>query len=198
MLNKEHFLLLTALILSIFVYNKAKERTVLPKVEMKILKSKEKIKNIHTIQNISFSEKYIIDSIDFLKKRELIHAKLGNFGYDKNFYIELKSVINVHQRGFFDFLVDSDDGFVFFHNHKKISEYPYTRAHKESKVSVFLEKGIHHIKINYFQGEGLLKLKVMYKLENAQDKYIFGKDSKYISFLDVRKKYDNSVSFKEE
>ena len=63
---------------------------------MLISQNKSDINKINEKRNISFSEEYIIDTINFINDDELTHEILGEFGYSKNFFIDMSSHFKVN------------------------------------------------------------------------------------------------------
>ncbi|NWF65837.1 MAG: hypothetical protein HXX81_00025 [Campylobacterales bacterium] len=152
-------------------------------IKVDISKTKNQIKSINDNFDIAYTKSYDIDVINFKNSNELVHEKLGNLGFNDNFFCDFKSKIDVSEDIKIVIYLYSDDGFKFFIDSIKYGEFINDRAFSLSKFEIPLTKGIHEGKILYFQGYGQLGIKVEYEV--AGKKYLWGENSKYIKFLKV-------------
>ena len=180
MLNKNWVFLIIMLILTSFVLSKVAFNTLDKNIKMTISQNKKSIKTIDQKYDIKNKKSYFIDIIDFESKNSFVHSKLGNLGFSKDFFVDFEFTIELKKDEEIVFGIESDDGFALFINSKELFSFKKDRPMTLSKKSVSMKKGIHNIKIKYYQGYGQMGIRAFYKSDN---KTVFiGQDSDNIKF----------------
>ncbi len=151
---------------------------------LKIQANKNKIKSINDLREIKLSSIKFIDTLNFPSTKYLAHAKHGQIGYDKNYFLDFRGKFNTLEKAEYEIKIISDDGYKLFIDDKLISEHIKDRsADKFDELTIELDQGLHDFFMTYFQGYGNAALEVMYRKKGNKNFYHFGKDSKIIKFL---------------
>lgn len=185
-IKKNHFLLVTVIMLGILIVYKIIPLRVLfadKNIDMIISKSKTSLTNLDNMRNISAMEKYSIDKIDFDNGQELKHSVLGITGYTTDFFIDFSTVLYAVDDCTIVFTVYSDDGFRMSIDDVLIMEFTGDRPFSMSEKEFRLAKGIHTLKMSYYQGYGQLGLKAYYKKTDSGTRYFLGESSRDLKFF---------------
>lgn len=167
---------------SIFSYIKSTPISIEKKLEVVLLKNREPIVHINQTKNIDHTKTFYIDRLYFYNGNILNHYKLGKIGgYVSDFYLIIKSKMEVKESGEYTFLIQSDDGFILKIDNQKICNYDTHRPITLNECKVNLQKGEHALEIEYYQGFGNQGLIGEYK-DNKGKIYYIGQDSKSIEF----------------
>ena len=86
-----------------------------------------------------------------------------------NFALRMKSFISIENDGMYTFYLISNDGSKLYIDNKLLIDSDGEHGIKESNSSVYLKKGKHPVKVEYFQSGGTKALSVLYS--SAEIKY---------------------------
>jgi hypothetical protein len=117
---------------------------------------------------------------DFNKLKAVVKGKVFQFELDKidvpknNFAIQFRSTIKIEKEGHYVFATSSNDGSKLYINNKLIVDNDGEHGVKEMSGSIFLSKGMHSIRVEYFQSGGSKALKVKYRSDEITDQAIPG------------------------
>jgi hypothetical protein len=184
--NNEKILLLIVLFIGVLLIVKTIKLPTTGTVNIAIMQQKGSISTVDTVKKLVSTKNILVDSINFLESRILEHPSLGKLGYSSNIFLKAKTQMSVLHSGKYIFLVSSDDGFRLKIDNKTVCEHPGDRPMQTTICSVQLSKSTHKFVLEYFQGGGPMGLKVKYKLRNEGSSQFVGKDSKYISFKEMK------------
>lgn len=96
----------------------------------------------------------------------------------EHFAMKFEGFVKVPETGIYSFYSNSDDGTKLFIHDKLVVDNDYTHGMTEKSGAVALNKGLHPIKIIFFQGYGGKGLEV--RIEGpGLDKQIVGKKYLY-------------------
>ncbi|HMB02024.1 MAG TPA: PA14 domain-containing protein [Spirochaetota bacterium] len=181
--DKRHYLLAVFTAAAVFMLAKSGFFTTIDnKLKIVISGQKGRIRKLNAKKNISEKKTILVDILNFKKGNSLIHAHYGQLDYKNNFFMDIRGSFRVSQPAYYTFHIGSDDGFRLRIDNKTICRHPGTRPFAWNKGRVYLEKGLHRLKISYFQGCCLLGLKGKYQKQGENKQYFIGQDSKYINF----------------
>ena len=176
-------LLVLAIIMGLFIIYKMMPPLVFIKnVNMTIVKQKGNIKRITDPQNVDFKLNFKIPDINFPEGEVLFHPKLGNLGFQSDFFLDFHTVLNVLREGEYTFGVFSDDGFQLWLDDNLLGEFQDNRPYSESSFKIFLKPGEYNYHLYYYQGFGRLGLKAYYKLPGGNREYLIGDNSFFVKF----------------
>jgi hypothetical protein len=105
---------------------------------------------------------------DFDKLKPTSTGKVYNFGLDKidtpqhNFAIKFNSFIEIDKEGKYDFYTSSNDGSRLYIDDKLVVDNDGEHGTKQLSGKIHLSKGIHSIRVEYFQSGGSKVLLVFY------------------------------------
>ncbi len=150
------------------------------KISMIISQNDKPIKSIYQTRSVSSKQLKHIDTIAFPSSSSLHHRTRGKIGKFYNIFIDFEATMFLKNDKQVKFFIVSDDGFILLVDNKKISSYPSVRAAKLNTQSIKLKKGIHKIKLNYFQGVGNMAIKLLYEIDSKR--YFVGEDSKHVKW----------------
>ena len=152
----------------------------------KIQVNKKNIKTINDLRISKHTKTEYIDTVNFPSSKHLSHSKHGPIGYNHNFFMDITGKFHVLESGEYEFRIKTDDGYMFFINDKKVSEFIKDRpADNFDSITLRLNKGIQEFFITYFQGRGNAALEVMYKSKDEKRFTHLGKDSNLIKFTPI-------------
>lgn len=181
LLSKTHILFYIVTISALFVLYKTIDLPKQGKIQIEIQKQKGNIKTIDTVKKIAYSKSFKIDKLIFPHTNALYHKQHGKLGFTHNFFIVARTQIDVLEKGWYRFIVHSDDGFRMKIDDKFLCEHTKDRAYSKSVCDAILTKGTHKLKFEYFQAGGPLGFHVEYGL-NGKNLYTLGNDSSKIIF----------------
>lgn len=108
---------------------------------------------------------------------ELKNVKQGNvyqFGLEGvdipkyNFAVQYESQINIIEDGEYEFYTSSNDGSNLFIDNKLVVDNDGEHAIKQGSGRIYLNKGLHNIKVGYFQTGGSKGLQVMFSFKDIR------------------------------
>ena len=188
-LDKRYILLFALILFSIVILYKTIKFSDVnnKKIKVTVLQQDRDIKNLHDKTNTTFARDFYVDEINFPVSSSVFKHKhlrvLQLYEFKNNFIVVVETFLRVNKEGVYEFDVYSDDGFSLTIGDAVIMEFPYARDMDRSIANVILPvPGNYYLKIEYFQGLGLMGLKAMYKRMNDDHFYMVGEDSPYITY----------------
>ena len=161
-------------------------RIIPPQVDavfsMVVSKNRVGITDIHQVRDIEVSKTVMIDRINLADKSRFRHAKLGDLGYEGDFFADIEATFTVKVAGDYMFYLASDDGFMFSVDNKQLCEWNKDRPLTTDTCRVNLTQGEHTFKLSYFQGFGNAGLIMNYSHASNSTQYLAGQNSKFIKF----------------
>lgn len=106
---------------------------------------------------------------DFKSLTEIRKGQIYNFNiidmkrHSANFAVEFSGYLEIDQGGEYSFYSSSNDGSRLFIDDAVVLDNDGLHGNFERKGKVFLESGMHSIKLHYFDGGGAQALKVVYQ-----------------------------------
>jgi hypothetical protein len=185
-IKSEYYFLIFTLFIGLFLILKMFTFPTDGVLHVTISQSKTGLSVLDTKRNISSTKIIRVDTINFLQGRMLEHPQIGKLGSSKNFFMDIKTQMDVIQKGTYQFDITSDDGFRMKLNNKIACEHPGNRPMQTTTCQVPLEKGVYQFNLSYFQGGGPMGLKAFYQSRGGT-RHLIGADSKEISFKAVKK-----------
>jgi hypothetical protein len=159
-------------------------------IEVTLLKQNGNINSFSSAKDIKEKIQFNIEEINFPENDQLYYENTGNLGYKQDFFLILKTTMDVKKIGSYQFSVKSDDGFQLKINNKTICEYNTIRGMEETRCKLItLNPGQYNLQLDYFQGYGRLGLIAEYvlydkRITNANhEKKSIGQNSEFIHFL---------------
>jgi len=122
-----------------------------------------------------------VDKILFPKGDELRYPSYGYLGYRHDFKMFIDGDFILTKSSPVKFIIYSDDGVRLSIDGKKILEFLDDRPFRKSEGEIFLQKGKHHLHIDYFQGYGQLGLVGYYQLDYKRT--LLGQNMPQMKFL---------------
>ena len=117
---------------------------------------------------------------DFNKLKPHAKGKVFQFELDKinvpknNFAIQYRSYILIEKEGHYEFTIASNDGSKLYIDDRLLVDNDGEHGAKEMSGSIFLSKGSHSIRVEYFQSGGSKVLKVKYSADEITEQAIPG------------------------
>ncbi|MCK4560399.1 MAG: chitobiase/beta-hexosaminidase C-terminal domain-containing protein [Calditrichia bacterium] len=129
---------------------------------------KEDLKSGISYEYSELEEKELEKLPDFesLSAKSTGNAKLINLEIierDEYFALQFNGYVKIPADGIYTFYSSSDDGTKLFIHNELVVDNDYTHGMTEKSGDIALNKGLHPIKLNFFQGYGGKGLKVSYK-----------------------------------
>ena len=175
------FSILLAIVIGAII-NKIIPPHVTPVFTMVVSKNRISIVDIHQVRDIEMHKTVMIDRINLADKSRFRHPKLGDLGYNGDFFADIEAPFSVKVAGDYTFYVSSDDGFILSVDNQKLCEWTHDRPLSTSTCHVKLSAGSHNFTLNYFQGYGNAGLIMSYANTSSGKQYLAGDDSKFIEF----------------
>ena len=147
-----------------------------------ISKNRSTITDIHQVRDIEMSKVVTLDQLNLAENDRFRHPKLGDIGYNGDFFVDIDAPFLVKKAGDYVFYLGSDDGFVFSVDGKKICEWTHDRPFTTNICHVNLGAGQHNFKLVYFDGYGNSGLAMSYAFAADGTQYVAGENSKYLKF----------------
>ena len=188
--HSKHILYYIILLLLIFagkqVLLAAEKYTANKTVKITVLRNTEPITNIYNEVKISDANQYYVDTVVFPWSETLSHHLIGKTDYQENFTAIIETEANVLQEGVYEFIVYPDDAFSFYIDDQLLFGRLNWKAFDENKQEVNLTKGLHKIKIHFFQYGGKSGLVSYYRpvkdSNGFDERYELGLSTKNIEF----------------
>ena len=117
---------------------------------------------------------------DFSKLKPVEKGKVFQFELDKidvpqnNFAIQYISTLVIEKEGNYEFATASNDGSKLYIDDKLLVDNDGEHGVREMSGSIFLSKGTHSVRVEYFQSGGSKALKVKYSSDDITDQAIPG------------------------
>lgn len=167
-----------------FFYRQAQIGQVERNLPLTITQNALPIRKLDQRRMVAATARFMTDRMDFPDSYGLRHPLLGELGWDQHFFIDTEANFNVEIPGLYEFLVYSDDGARLIIDGQTVSEFVGRRAIGESAGSVFLDKGVHSMKLAYFQNEGSCGLKAIYRHRDfPAQRFFVGQDSPLLKWM---------------
>jgi hypothetical protein len=164
------------------IINRVTPPHVDPVFSMVVSKNRVNITNIHQVRDIEISKTIMVDRINLADKSRFRHVKLGDLGFENDFFVDFDAPFTVKIAGAYQFFVGSDDGFVLSVDDKQLCEWTHDRPLTINNCPVNLTQGEHRFRLSYFQGYGNAGLVMSYALASGSAQYVAGENSKYFTF----------------
>lgn len=175
-----NLLIMNDCLLKVFAYENGKVRSLSKTIKFKKVELEEslKINNLTNGVNFKLYKKQISSLPDF------INLQFDSSGTKKYFDVLFENIkdhyaivfdsyIKIENDEVYNFYLASDDGSKLYINDKLIVNNDGLHgSDKEKKGQVALKKGYHKIKVEYFENEWDLSLKVLYSSEKIKKKEI--------------------------
>lgn len=174
------------LLIAIFIYDKSVPPSVEPIVQMTMLQNEKPIGEVNQSRSITQSKTLWIDEINFPNGRQFSHRRLGPMGMDHYFFVDFMVNFEALESGGYFFNISSDDGFRLFIDGELLCEFVKDRPFKTNVCRIEnMEKGEHHLKLEYFQGGGGCGLVAKYKHSKDRQYHMIGESTRYLTFHPV-------------
>lgn len=98
-----------------------------------------------------------------MKKIDASNFNLGGRLHDDYYAFTFDGLIKIEEDGVYDFFTDSDDGSQLYLDGKLVVDNDGMHGLEEAKGAVPLQKGLHKIKVTYFEKNGGDVLRVYFK-----------------------------------
>ncbi|MEI6079547.1 MAG: PA14 domain-containing protein [bacterium] len=187
--DSRYVLLLSLILLSLAVLYKTVKfnTTVEKKIKLTLSQQSEAIKDLHDERKTVLTKVFFVDEVDFpLSSHAFTHVhlkSLSSYQFKDNFFVDLETNLKVIKEGVYEFTVCSDDGFSLIMGDKVVIESTGPREMQCSTANIaFPVTGTYPLRIQYFQGLGLMGLKATYKNEKDKRVYIVGEDSPFMTY----------------
>ncbi|MFZ1290758.1 MAG: family 78 glycoside hydrolase catalytic domain, partial [Melioribacteraceae bacterium] len=109
------------------------------------------------------------EELKISEKGTVYQFGLANLKIPKyNFAIQFNSFIKIDKDGEYDFYTSSNDGSNLYINDNLVVDNDGEHALKQGSGNIYLNKGFHKIRVEYFQTGGSKGLQVMYSSKNIQ------------------------------
>lgn len=145
-------------------------------------KNRSAITDIYQVRDIEMSKTIKLDHLNLVENDRFRHPKLGDIGYNGDFFVDINASFLVKKAGDYVFYLGSDDGFVFSVDGKKICEWTHDRPFTTNICHVNLGVGQHNFTLVYFDGYGNSGLSMSYAFAADGTQYIAGENSTYLKF----------------
>lgn len=173
--------LLLALVCVLIVVRIMPER-VDPVIKLVISKNRVNIQNIHQARDIESTKEVMVDILNLAEHNRFKHPKLGEIGFDSNFFVDIDLPFTVTQGGRHQFIVASDDGFSLSIDGKQLCQFPGSRPLGNQTCNVNLSPGEHRFQLAYYQGYGHAGLRVQHRKVSSGKTYWVGENSASLRF----------------
>lgn len=151
-------------------------------IALTIMQNKVNVHNVDQERVVQHKNDFYVDKLDFTSdKTSLSHAKLGNIGYNKNFFIDFNTKIVLKKDLKLDVVIYSDDGFNLIVDNRNVMSFKTNRPLSANKIEMNLQKGSYAFKLEYYQGVGHLGVKGEYVIDGKT--YLIGEDSEFVKFV---------------
>jgi hypothetical protein len=153
-------------------------------VKMTLSQDKNVVYDLYQSRNPALQKTIYIDRLDFPFNSGFTHYRIGDIGFQENFFADFQTSLDVRESGNYDFTIYSDDGFDFTIDSLKAMSENSCRSFKEPVYfTTFLSEGSHSIRISYFQASNGAGIVALYKKskDNAVV-YRIGENSRYFKF----------------
>jgi hypothetical protein len=120
----------------------------------------------------SWNELPDFEKLDPLKRGVTPTFDLDIAGRHENFGVIYTGYVTAPKPGTYTFYTSSDDGSALYINDKQIVDNDGAHGIQERRGEVTLEKGVHRIRVEYFQGGGGKHLDVHWKRPNGDKQAI--------------------------
>ncbi|MBN2895242.1 MAG: hypothetical protein JXK05_05050 [Campylobacterales bacterium] len=184
--EKEHFLFAIVVLIAVLLAAKTVHFGGSGAINVSIMPQQGGIATLDTPKNHTETKTLRVPTIDFANKSVLEHPDVGVLGFSSNFFMELRTRMQVRQDGQYTFYVASDDGFRLHIDDRVICEHLGDRPFATSTCTAALQNGAHTLRVEYFQGGGPLGLKALYKHEGQASALLIGKNSDAAYFEEIQ------------
>lgn len=98
-----------------------------------------------------------------------VNGKIFEFSLDdiefpsEQFALRLESYIQIDKDGEYEFYITSNDGSKLYINDKLIVDNDGLHGPKQLSSSIYLTKGRHYIRVDYFQNGGSKMIELLYE-----------------------------------
>ncbi len=129
----------------------------------------------------SFDQTSEIDSSIVIKSGVISQFSIEESKILQNFAYVFDGYIKINEDGLYTFYLESNDGSVLFLNDHKLIDNDGAHGIYTKSVSTSLRKGLHRLKVKYFQKEGGKSLKVLwdgsdFKKEEIPESVLYHKE----------------------
>ncbi len=97
---------------------------------------------------------------------------LGSTFKEEQIAVVLESYLEIEKQGLYKFFINSDDGSKLYVNNRLIADNDGDHGVRERDGKITLNKGKHHIRVEYFNGGGGYHLDVKYQGDNTPKQII--------------------------
>lgn len=175
--------LLALVYLGAYAYGQLRVWRLERNVELRITQNNGPILALDQPRMAVSSARFMTDRIDFPDSDGLRHYLLGELGWKRYFFIDAEMRFEVEAPGEYEFFVYSDDGARLRIDGDIVSEFVAPRPMGESVGRIYLHRGMHSLKIAYFQNEGSCGLKAVYRRRDfPMQRYYVGQDSEWLKW----------------
>lgn len=184
--EKEHFLFAVVVLIAVLLAAKTVHFGGSGAIGVSIMPQQSGIVTLDTPKNHTETKTLRVPTINFANKSVLEHPDVGVLGFSSNFFMELRTRMQVGQSGNYTFYMASDDGFRLRIDEQVICEHLGDRPFSTSTCNATLSSGTHELRVDYFQGGGPLGLKALYKHERQDQPVLIGKNSDFARFEETK------------
>lgn len=154
-------------------------------IEMKISSSNSPLDNLDSVnpESLTFSKQVRIPTINFPLSGCLQHETKGEIFAGNDFVVDFTGTFFVKNSGVYSFDISSDDGCKLFIDKRVIINSPKWRRFSKSTGEYYLNRGVHHFSVRYFQGRLRAGVQAFYRKKGSLARSLLGEESADIVFI---------------
>lgn len=153
-----------------------------PVLKLVISKNRVSIEHIDQPRAIESTKEVMVDIVSFAEQYRFKHPKLGEVGFENDFFVDIETEFTVNEAGKYQFIVASDDGFSLTIDTRRVCDYPSSRPLTKQTCQVQLSAGKHTMALSYYQGYGHAGLQAKYRKAGTPKFYWVGENSPALRF----------------
>jgi hypothetical protein len=121
---------------------------------------------------IAADKKPTLRKVDKVLNWEAVDGKFNDTEMEDHFYVRWTGIVRVPKDGTYTFYTESDDGSRLWVNGKTVVENGGLHAMEEKNGRIELKAGDHEIKVDLFENEGQVGLKVSWETDGVAKQII--------------------------
>ncbi len=181
--RREWVFLAIVVVAWLFVLNKSVDMSFVDQdIKMVISQNKSGLRTLDDPRDIVSTKELYKKRLEFFDGSILRDSEYGKLGYRSNFFIDFDVDLEILKSAEYLFRISSDDGFRLFIDGSMLCEFVTDRPVESDVCSIYLTKGTHVFRLNYFQGAGNLGLRAELKAADQDEYALVGEDSDYVEY----------------
>lgn len=115
--------------------------------------SNERVSRFNGTRNISHTETFNVNNLEFFQSEGLLHGTLGELDYKDDFYLTAETEMEVSKDALYEFTFYVDDGYEVYIDDQYLMGYNGLKKMDENRIhgSKYLTAGRHSLRVEYFE-----------------------------------------------